>query len=224
MAFGFKRERGAARGYVNVSNLDFAPGFRLSRRQYDKYAEAIGGRWHAPRDNAGFLRETNSRLRAIEAELATVQAQAAGEVPTAPLREEQARLRISLKRQRQVERARGGTHMRRYLRDLWREKEAREGRRVSARDAERSAEFKQMWADWKGERNPRRDKNISTRNQARRDKVARDLAGSVNRFWTGYSLNEQGEDDGGGFTIGISRFRPRRRVGSTPRNRQRGRS
>lgn len=42
MAFGYTRERGTGRGYVN------AAGERLSRRQYDKLAEAQGARRHLP--------------------------------------------------------------------------------------------------------------------------------------------------------------------------------
>jgi hypothetical protein len=44
VAHGFAREKGAARGYVNVDNPLFAPGQRLSRRQYDAMVAAQGAR------------------------------------------------------------------------------------------------------------------------------------------------------------------------------------
>lgn len=48
MAHGFKREKGTGRGYINVDNPLFAPGMRLSRRQYDKFVGALGARTREP--------------------------------------------------------------------------------------------------------------------------------------------------------------------------------
>lgn len=60
-----------ARGYVNVSNENFPVGFRLSRRQYDKFIEHQGAREGRPRisDLTDTLAETQRQLRDVEREL-----------------------------------------------------------------------------------------------------------------------------------------------------------
>ena len=103
MAFGFQRERGAtARGYVNVSNENFPVGFRLSRRQYDKFVEHQGARKRRPRifDLTDALAQTQRQLRDVEKELAELRRRLSLE-SRAELR---AQGRVGVTRQREMKR------------------------------------------------------------------------------------------------------------------------
>lgn len=174
MAFGFSRERGTGRGYVNETNPAFAPGQRLSRRQYDKMIETLGARTHLPAAEA--IRAAELRMETIRRDLmergAALDARErdilAREAALAA-REAEPMIRAGYRRQRQ------GAGQRRYNAAL----EAyvkRTGK--SRREAAKDAVFREAVKNLKAKPNPRDNPNVAARNVARRRAAYAVLGGS----------------------------------------------
>lgn len=165
MAFGFTRAPGASRGYVNQDNPLFAPGQRLSRRQYDKYIEQIGARTHLP--GAQAMRDAERRLEALREALAE-QSAALDE------REREVTERELAIAEREKEaigagvhrRARQGAGQRRYnlVLDLYTRAQREGGRTLTKRQAAREPAFRTALADIKGKPNPRNNANTRAKN------------------------------------------------------------
>lgn len=165
MAFGFRREPGSGRGYVNVDNPLFGIGQRLSRRQYDKYVEQIGARSHLP--GAAAIRDAERRIEtlraALEASAEALDARereiTARELALAQMERERAETGVS-RRERQ------GAGQRRYnlALDLYVRQQRAAGRHINKRDARSEPAFKSALADIKGQKNATNNPNIRDRN------------------------------------------------------------
>lgn len=191
MAHGFRRAQGTARGYVNVDNPDFAPGHRLSRRQYDAYAERLGARTHRPRmaDLTGAIQATQATLRQTQADLdrlaaelaAEGRAQTRGAILVARRRQREAQ-RLEQEITRQLEREdRTAKGLRRYhaaLQSYVEEQRAR-GRDVSPRQAANDPAFKEAVKLLKGRPNPRGSERIRRENAEGRKRAITALGGSA---------------------------------------------
>jgi hypothetical protein len=179
MAFGFRREAGTGRGYVNVDNPLFAPGQRLSRRQYDKYVEQIGARTHLP--GAAAIRDAERRLEALREALAE-----RSEALDARERELAERELALAEREREgvqtgaYRRERQGAGQRRYnlALDLYVRAQREAGRTIDKRQARSEPAFKAALADIKGQRNPKNNPNIRDRNLFLRKRGFRALGGA----------------------------------------------
>lgn len=192
MAHGFERERGkTARGYVNVSNSNFAPGYRLSRRQYDKFTEALGARSHRPKisdlttqiaDTQRVLRNTQAELDRLATELERGDAaRVRGEMLRARRQQREAR-QVEAETTKILEREdRTAKGLRRYhaaLQSYVEEQNAR-GRRVSAREASKDPAFQEAVRLLKGRRNPRGLERIRQENAEGRRRAVQTLGGSA---------------------------------------------
>lgn len=197
MAFGFDRERGSGRGYVNTSNKDFGTGARLSRRQYDKYVERLGAR--RPREAKAELsrkireasqdiRDAERQLRAIEHRLPHLRDNLTSG------REAQAQAALILAEQRRdiaasellgSERSAKGTRRYHAALDAYIDQQKREGVVVSRREAAKSPAFVEIEKLLKGKPNPRGLESISESNKALRDR-AFDRLGGVEQFRDSY--------------------------------------
>lgn len=193
MAFGFDRERGlTARGYVNVSNPVFAPGQRLSRRQYDKYVEQLGQRSHAP--GVGAIRDAERRLEALRETL-----DQRGAALDAQERELAAR-EIALAERERAAGARAGFHkertnagLRRYrvLVEMYQDKQRAAGIRMNKTQVAASPEFKALARTIRetdraqSNKAKRRDPNAAAREMERR-KRAFDTLGGADKFREDY--------------------------------------
>jgi hypothetical protein len=174
MAFGFTRQAGTGRGYVNVSNPDYAIGDRLARRQYDKYIERLGKRTHLPgaeaiRETERLLEQLRVRLDARESELDA--REAAVELAERELALEQALFR----------KGRQNAGQRRYnaLLEAYVSEQRRRGNRsVNKLTAKSSPAFKQLVADVKGRANKRNNPIIRDANRFTRMKALDQLGGS----------------------------------------------
>jgi hypothetical protein len=174
VAFGFRRQSGTGRGYVNESSPDFAIGQRLSRRQYDKYIETLGKRTHLP--GADAIRETERRLESLREQLLA----RAADLDT---RETALRLReLELEfEQAQFRKARQNAGQRRYnaLLDAYVGEQRRRGKRIGKREASQTAEFKQLVADVRGRPNKRGNPNIRDQNRFNRLKALDAVGGGL---------------------------------------------
>jgi hypothetical protein len=184
MAFGFEREPGTARGYINRSNPDFAIGKRLSRKRYDRYIDSIGQRRSELKEGSDALREAERVLEGIRARLADLAAREAA------LREREADLSereavLALREQeaglaRRVGRATAqGRGQRRYNAALsaYVETQRRRGHAINKKQAQASPEFKSIMKRIKGHANTRRNPHIADRNRFDRDMALRELGG-----------------------------------------------
>lgn len=174
MAFGFKRQPGTSKGYINESNPDYAIGQRLSRRQYSKYVETIGQRQRS--HGADYILETERKLEELRAALA----QRAADLDT---REEALRVReLELEFERaQFRRARqnAGQRRRAALLDAYVGEQRRRGKRITKREASGSAEFQQLVKDVRGRPNKRGNPNIRDENRFRRLKALDAVGGGL---------------------------------------------
>jgi aminopeptidase N len=184
MAFGFRRASGTSRGYVNETSPDFAPGQRLSRRQYDKYVESLGKRSRMPGVDA--IRDAERNLERISAQLRELEAR------EADLSERERRLaeRERLLSEREAEarrsklanqRSRQSAGQRRYntLLEAYVSEQRRRGNRsITKRQAAQSSEFKQIVKDVKGKPNPKNNPNIRDQNRFARMKALDKVGGS----------------------------------------------
>ncbi len=212
MAFGFTRQSGTSRGYVNQTNPDFAYGQRLSRRQYDAYLERLGERTHLP--GIEILRETERKLEALRDNLAARSA-------ALDEREAEIRRREIAMAEQEAEKTRAGYHRKtrqragqnvfnaaldRYVR-LQRER----GNAVTKRAAKSSPEFKAISAALKPikSKNP----NVRAREVQRRRRVLAPL-GTAAEFWEEYRRDQ-------GFATQAAYQRARGRI--RRQERQRGR-
>lgn len=193
MAFGFDRERGVtARGYINVSNPVFAPGQRLSRRQYDKYVEQLGQRSHAP--GAAAIRDAERRLEALRDALA-----ARGAALDAQARDLAAREIALVERERvsgaravyQSERSATGLRRYRVLVEMYQDKQRAAGVRMNKRQVAASSEFQAIARTIRetdkaqSVRARQRDPNAADRAMFRR-KQAFDALGGAGKFQEDY--------------------------------------
>jgi hypothetical protein len=220
MAFGFRREQGVARGYVNVDNPLFAPGQRLSRRQYDKYVEQIGARSFLPGEQA--LRDAERRLTALRDALA----QRSEALDTRERELAERELALAQRERERVEtgvqsavRRKGsiryGLDRYRGALDLYQRRARDAGRVINKRQAAAEPEFKAIWSDIKGQKNPSRNPNVTKRNQSRRMTGYNALGGLAE--WQDQSAQMQF------YRAPFSYRAPKRRVSNNSRNRQRGR-
>lgn len=177
MAFGFRREPGTGRGYVNE-----ASGARISRRQYDKYVESIGRREHLPgvTEAARAMRDAEAAMDRLRRELAA--RGAALDARERELLAREAAVAAGEARQRRsvftrVERQ--GKGQRRYNTALeaFMSRRKEQGRPVSRREAAKAPEFRAALAEIKGKPNPRGDPTIAAANQARRNAAVEQLGG-----------------------------------------------
>jgi hypothetical protein len=164
VAFGFDRERGSARGYVNVSNPAFAPGQRLSRRQYDAFVGALGARQTLPpataaQDIERRLEGLRQRQAAAEGRSRRTQQRVAAEIRAAEAQAEVAR-------EAQFRRERQGAGQRRYnlMLDLYVRRQREAGRVLTKNQARSEAAFKDAVRLAKGTPNPTHNPNIVARN------------------------------------------------------------
>lgn len=173
MAFGFARQPGTARGYVNQSNPDFAIGQRLADRQYRKYVESIGQRKHLP--GAEAIRQTELLLEKMRADLAQRSASLDTREAELELRERELELEQQLFRK-----GRHSAGQRRYnvMLDAYVANERRKGRTLNKRQAMQERAFKQAMIDMKGKPNKRHDPNIAARNVAMRRKALETVGGN----------------------------------------------
>lgn len=204
MAFGFHRQAGSGRGYVNDANPDFAIGQRLSRRQYDKYIERIGKRTHLP--GAEAIRETERLLEQLRANLAQRAADLDAQAAGLDLREEQLALREQelAFEQQLFRKGRQSAGQRRYnaLLNAYVGEQRRRGVKINKRQAAASAEFKQIVKDVKGRPNKKNNPNIRDQNRFNRMK-ALDKIGGSNAFREYYkNLDITVADDEGGIAYG----------------------
>lgn len=192
MAHGFQRERGAtARGYINVSNSDFAPGFRLSRRQYDNYVELLGLRTKKPtiasltdriRDTQRQLRDTKAELDRLSKELAAEgRAETRGQMLVARRRQreaEQMEKETTAVLEREDKTAKG---LRRYHAALqsYVEEQRNRGNMVTARQAANDPAFKEALKLLKGKPNPRGSERIRQANAEGRKRAVAMLGGNA---------------------------------------------
>ena len=163
MAFGFTRQPGPSRNYVNESNPDFAIGMKLSRRQYDAYIEKLGKRTHLP--GAEAIRETERLLEQVRANLVLRENELDRREAELALREAELQLEQQLFR-----RGRQNAGQRRYnaMLDAYVANERRKGRTVTKRDARSEPRFKQIMSDIKGTPNKRKNPNVAAANKIRR--------------------------------------------------------
>ena len=173
MAFGFSRQPGAARGYVNEGNSDFAIGHRLSRRQYDKYVEKLGQRHHQP--GAEAIRETEKLLEKMRADLVQRSASLDTREAGLELREKELELERQLFRK-----GRHSAGQRRYnvMLDAYVANERRKGRTLNKRQAMQEPVFKQAMIDMKGKPNKRHDPNVAARNVVMRRNALERVGGA----------------------------------------------
>lgn len=222
MAFGFRRQQGAARGYVNVDNPLFAPGQRLSRRQYDKYVEQIGARSFLPGEQA--LRDAERRLTALRDALA--QRSEALDARERELAERE--LALAQRERERVEtgvqsatRRKGsiryGLDRYRGALDLYQRRARDAGRVINKRQAASEPAFKAIWSDIKGNKNPSANPNVAERNRARRMAGYNALGGLAE--WQDQSAQMQFYRAPYGYRAPA---KPKRRS-TNSRNRQRGR-
>lgn len=204
MAFGFTRQRGTGRGYVNDSNPDFATGQRLSRRQYDKYVETLGKRSHG----ADIIRETERQLETLRDQLSRRSADLDRQADALRLAE----LELEYERASfRMERTSAG--QRRYnsaLSSYVKTQRAR-GRRITKREAAQSPEFKSIMTDLRGQTNRSRNPNIADANRFRRRK-ALDRLGGDQAFRDEYELLHGGRIGGHGFRKVRRSYTARRHV------------
>lgn len=218
--FGFKREAGTRRNYINESNPDFAVGQRLSRKQYDKYIERRGARTHLP--GAEQLRETERLLEQMRANLALRANELDQREASLQLREAELKLEQELFRK-----GRQNAGQRRFnaMLDAYVSNERRKGRTVSKLKARSEPAFKQVMEDIKGKPNKRRNPNVAAENAIRRRRALDAVGGGATfrEFYTGlYGALQEG-------TIGsrVAVRAHRRATGTTDtskRNRARGRA
>jgi hypothetical protein len=191
VAHGFRREKGAARGYVNETNPDFSPGHRLSRRQYDAYADRLGARTHRPRmaDLTVSLTATQQTLRDTQAELDRL----ARELAASGRAQTRGQMLVARRRQREAMQSARETEalltredrtvkgLRRYHAALqsYVEEQRSRGRDVSARQAAKDPAFREAIALLKGKPNPRGSVRIRQANAEGRKRAIQALGGSA---------------------------------------------
>lgn len=180
MAFGFRRLPGSRRAYEAVDAEGYTPGAILSRRQYDAYVARLGRRHHLP----GFdqIREAERRLEQIAADLARQERETLSEFEREALaqaRESAAAERAALATAKR-RRTRQGAGQRLYntLLKTFRSERQRIGRPLTYREAQQSAEFRQIVREMKGRPNPQGDPDIADDNRMRRLKALDRLGGS----------------------------------------------
>lgn len=162
MAFGFARERGTGRGYVNTANPEFAIGARLSRRQYDRYVAGLGKRQGLPAlsEAAQALVRAERELEALRAALG---AQAVPDI--ASVREaEHAAGRARAVFNRRARTTAGQNRFNVAIR-AFRDSEAAHGRALTYAQARADPRFREAVDLLKGKRNPFGDPNIAARNK-----------------------------------------------------------
>ncbi len=160
VAFGFERQRGTARGYVNIDNPDFSPGARLSRRAYDNYVEGIGKRNPLLAEGVTALQDAEELLQAIEQEYGTDEPEAFGTF-------------------QRITRQRAGQRRYNAALQLYVEREQKAGRKVNKKAAAASSDFKRIMRDIKGKPNKSRNPNVAAENRRKRSQAFADLGGSV---------------------------------------------
>lgn len=217
MAFGFAREKGGARGYVNESNPEFAPGQRLSRRQYDKFTEKLGVRQHGSGVDA--IAETERQLEALRASLAQRASALDQREASLELRERELALEKELFRK-----GRQSAGQRRYnaALDAYVSEKRRQGQTINKIQARRDPEFNAIMRDLKGRANPRGSPNIRDANKEKRLRALDALGGGAN-FREYYSKLYGSMVRGTTGSQVAVRARNRAR-GLTPRRRARGRA
>lgn len=174
MAFGFRREAGKGRGYVNEGNADFAPGQRLSRRQYDNYIEGIGKRQHLPGTEA--IRATERQLEQLRENLRQREQNLNTREASLKLREQELELEKLLFRT-----GRTSAGQRRYnaVLDAYVTEQRRQGRKVTKIEARKSDAFKSILNDIKGRPNKRHNPNIAADNKQRRLRALERIGGGA---------------------------------------------
>ena len=179
MAFGFRREAGTGRGYVNVDNPLFGIGQRLSRRQYDKFVERLGERTHLPGVQA--IAAAEQRLDRLRTEL-EARASELDERERAILEREAALAQVEREQAEAgvARRGRQGAGQRRYnlALDLYVRQQRQSGRTINTRQARSEPAFKAALADIKGQANPKGNPNIRDRNLFLRRRGFRALGGA----------------------------------------------
>lgn len=191
MAHGFRREKGTGRGYVNVDNPNFTPGYRLSRRAYDKLQDSLGarGRRSSVSDLSARVADTQRTLRATQMELDRLAAElergdaarVRGQMLTARRQQREAQ-KIEKATMAELEREdRTAKGLRRYhaaLQSYVEEQQSR-GRRVTAREAAKDPAFKEAVKLLKGKPNPRGLQRIKEENSEGRKRAMATLGGSA---------------------------------------------
>lgn len=145
MAFGFTREPGTAAGYINVDNPVFAPGQRLSRRQYRKYLEQIGGR--APGGGVAAIHAAEQRLEALREALNARQSDLdvlARELAAREIALAERERSVAVRGVFHTERTRAGLRRHRVLVEMYQDKQRAAGVRLNKRQVAASPEFKQI--------------------------------------------------------------------------------
>lgn len=169
MAFGFTREPGTRRNYINAET-----GERLSRKQYDAFVTRLGKRQPGLATSA--IRDTERQLEALRTALNRREAEVAAREELVGERE-----RI-LALEKQLFRAgRQSSGQRRYnaaLEAYLRSQRSR-GRRMNKLQARSEPAFKQALSDLKGRPNKKHDPRIADENRYRRQKAMAALGGDT---------------------------------------------
>lgn len=172
MAFGFDREKGSARGYINRDNPLFAPGQRLSRRQYDAYVAGLGQRrtLPTPPQAAQSTADIEGRLEGLRRRLegarsASTRRRVSREIAATEAAREAARAT-----EHRLERQGAGQRRYNLMLDLYVRQQRELGRDVTKRQAAQDPAFKEAVRLAKGRRVPvdratgRRNPNAVARN------------------------------------------------------------
>jgi hypothetical protein len=168
VAFGFRRETGTARGYINAETGD-----RISRRQYDKFVEKLGKRTHQPGVEA--IRDTERLLEKLRDDLTKREFDVSAREAAVSLREQELELEKLLYR-----RGRTSAGQRRYntVLEAYVNEKRRQGIKISKIDARKSKDFKSIMTDIKGRANKADNRNIKDENRINRMKALDKLGGS----------------------------------------------
>jgi len=214
--FGFKREAGTGRGYVNESNPDYEIGTRLSRRQYDKFIEKQGARQKLP--GADQIRETERQLEQLRDALARRETALDLRETELKLREQELQLEKDLFRK-----GRQSAGQRRYntMLDAFVTNERRKGKTVNKRDARNDPVFKQAMEDIKGKPNKRKNPNIAAENVERRRRALAVVGGGD--VFREYYERTYGQIARGTIGSRVASHASNRARGATSRNKARGR-
>ena len=171
MAFGFRREAGTGRGYINEES-----GERLSRRQYDKHVERLGKRQHLP--GAEAILATEHMLEGLRARIAEV-----SERETDVARRE---LELDL-RARELEfekqlfrksRTSAGQRRLNATLEAYVQEQRRRGKKVNKIEARKSQDFKSILEKLKGRPNKGKSASVADENRFNRLKALDQLGGS----------------------------------------------
>lgn len=189
MAFGFEREKGSARGYVNRDNPLFTPGQRLSRRQYDAFVAGLGERRPLPAALAAqaTVADIEGRLQGLRNSLETARTGRTRQRLQQAIAAEEGRQAVAQEAARRRERQGAGQRRYNLMLDLYVRRQRELGRVINKREAARDPAFREAVQLAKGTPNPKHNPNIRDRNMVQR-RQGFAAVGGADRFREEYEL------------------------------------